>query len=146
LSPTNIERPSPVLALSIPHDIDDDVSIRYVQGFLASSLTLEPRNDNNSIPILIYVWPGGVIDVYSCGLLHHVHNSTEEQLHQELITNGSADALRDLLTTSDEDEHSDWMAAKEEIRQLNDMIPIGIRDILSDHLNCFRSLLLRFTR
>jgi len=54
-----------IATIPFPHDIEKDLSDIYVQAFTAGNLVV----DGIDLPILIYAWPGGVIDVYSCGLM-----------------------------------------------------------------------------
>ena len=150
----------PVLALTVPHDTDDDISIRYTQGFAAANIPLHQRNDDtilpannsDSLPLLVYVWPGGVIDVYRCGLLPHDVPSTEDQLLKELIANGSVTALRDLILSSqngiDDDitTNPDWTNALFEIRRHGALTPIHYEDISSDDFKSLKRELLDLNR
>lgn len=64
-----------MFALSVPHDIDEDSSLRYLQSFAAFNLSTESASADCGIegqcqiPILVYAWPGGVVDIYSGELL-----------------------------------------------------------------------------
>jgi hypothetical protein len=141
-----------VLALSVPHDLDGDVSIRYTQGFATGNIPMNNRNDTtvvspngNSLPLLAYVWPGGVIDIFSCGLLPHVSVSTRVQLLKELIANGSVDALREFILSLDDDDNDmrmKWSNALLEIRRHGETTPITINDIISDSFISLRTELL----
>jgi hypothetical protein len=154
-----------VFALTVPHDTVDDVTIRYTQGFTAGNIpwhhqrydeSKESSNDDDddSIPVLVYVWPGGVMDVYRCGLLPHLPPSTDEQLLlQELIANGSVNAWRDLILSTDGNESDDtttnpnWTNARLEIRQHGDeFTPIHYTDIVSDAFRSFRTELLNLIK
>jgi hypothetical protein len=112
------------------------------------------NDDDDSIPVLVYVWPGGVMDVYRCGLLPHLPPSTDEQLLlQELIANGSVNAWRDLILSTDGNESDDtftnpnWTNARLEIRQHGDeYTPIHYTDIVSDAFKSFRTELLNLIK
>jgi hypothetical protein len=142
----------PVLALVLPHDIDEDVTIRYTQGFAATNIVIKGRHEENgirqetTIPLLAYVWPGGLIDIYSCGSLPHVPLSIEHQLLTELIANGSVDALRALILCSTDDTElmtkPKWTEALNEIHQYGETLPIGVNNIISDTMASLRSILL----
>lgn len=133
---------SPLLTLSIPHDLDDDSSLRHLQGFAAMNLGGTREHSRNRTPILVYVWPGGVVDIYSCGLLQNAISSSDLQL-RELLYNGSADLLRYLLLSSSEHESSDWNAARTEVQVLGENVPITIDDLRSQRFTVFRSVLMR---
>jgi hypothetical protein len=144
---------STVLAASVPHSVDEDASIRYVQGFVAFNLVLKQQEEDistdskESIAMLVYVWPGGVIDVYSYGLLCYTHSLRREQLFQELISNGSVGKLRDVLLNSGGDDfelRDMWTDAMEEMRRRDMDAPIGISELESERLACFRKILLHF--
>jgi hypothetical protein len=140
-----------VLAVSVPHGFDEDASIRYVQDFTAFNLVLshvgEERlsDPKDSIPLLVYVWPGGVIDVYSYGLLSCTHSLPDEKLIQELVSDGSIATLRNVLLNSGGDYHGVhemWTAAVEEVSRLDRDIPIAIENIYSERFTGFREVLL----
>ena len=147
----------PVLALTVPHDMDEDVSIRYTQGFTAGNIPVKNRcheksshGGDDSLPLLVYVWPGGVMDVYRCGLLPHIFPSTEDELLKELFTNGSVDALRDLIVSSCDDNDAmmnpNWTNALQEIHQHGTTTPISYNDIISNTFNSLRTEVLRWTQ
>jgi hypothetical protein len=101
--------------------------------------------NGNSLPLLAYVWPGGVIDIFSCGLLPHVSVSTRVQLLKELIANGSVDALREFILSLDDDDNDmrmKWSNALLEIRRHGETTPITINDIISDSFISLRTELL----
>jgi hypothetical protein len=65
ISTKNDNKNNSIATIPFPHDIESDLSDIYVQAFTAGNLVV----DGIDLPILIYAWPGGVIDVYSCGLM-----------------------------------------------------------------------------
>eukprot|EP00536_Pseudo-nitzschia_multiseries_P000447 jgi/Psemu1/321607/estExt_fgenesh1_pg.C_60007 len=54
-----------IATIPFPHDMELDFSDVYVQSFTAGNLVV----DRVLLPVLIYAWPGGIVDVYSCGLI-----------------------------------------------------------------------------
>jgi hypothetical protein len=144
-----------IVAMSVPHGFDDDASIRYVQEFAAFNLItshfgeMMPTDSQLSVPTLVYVWPGGVIDIYSYGLLSCTHSLPDEQLIQELVSNGSVGLLRDVLLSSGSDDfelHEMWTGALEEVSRLERDVPIAAEDLYSERFACFRTVLLHFAQ
>ena len=54
-----------ITTIPFPHEMDSDVAVVYVQSFTAGNIIL----DGTNFPILVYAWPGGVVDVYACELI-----------------------------------------------------------------------------
>ena len=154
----------PLLALTVPHDTEDDVSsLRYTQGFVTGHIPASPRckddetisrssSNSGSIPLLAYVWPGGVIDVYRCGLSPHESATTEDLLLQQLIANGSVDAYRAWILSSHQENtdggtmNSNWTNALQEIRRHGETTPITFNDIISDTFTSLRTELLNLNQ
>jgi len=65
---------SSIATIPFPHDIQSDLPNIYVQAFTAGNLIV----DGSLLPILIYAWPGGVIDVYASGLIHSKPSKSDE--------------------------------------------------------------------
>ena len=130
----------PVIALSVPHDSDDDSPLRYLQGFTA--VNVGGTAGQHGVQLLVYVWPGGIVDVYSCTLLRDTAAPKGPQFLQELVGNGSADLLRDLLVSLDASEldnvASDWIAARAEVQEFGGKVPIGFNELCSDRFAAFR--------
>lgn len=124
-----------IVCVSYPHDIDADTTNLYVQEFTAGML----QNDNNKnkvLGVLVYVWPGGVVDIYSIELLLHqavpvAPPSQEDQLLQELIQQG---CLNMTLKSLDgqypvEFEYRElWDASKKELSDEKD-VPKSMEDL-----------------
>lgn len=102
-SPTNDDNASSIPTIPFPHDIESDLSDIYVQSFTAGNLVVDDKKV--PLPVLVYAWPGGVIDVYACGLEDlKVPNNTEAP--SEIIDDDTQDVfvsrmerrcLRDLI-------------------------------------------------
>jgi hypothetical protein len=91
-----------IATVPFPHDIESDLSDIYVQAFTAGNLVVDGIN----LPILIYAWPGGVIDVYSCGLMgSKAPNNRDES---EIIVD-------------DDDDPNDSLVSRAERRCLRDL-------------------------
>ena len=82
-------------------------------GFSAgNALVDDEKNDDDwcrqSIPILVYAWAGGIIDVFSCGLLtkayplekiqQEIDHDIDSAILLELVENGSLDVLWEILS------------------------------------------------
>lgn len=132
-----------------PHDIDSTTSqVQQVQGFTAGNL-IHPSY--KSTPVLIYAWPGGIIDVYSCGLRKKA--ACPRSVLQSLLDNGSAEMLQALLLSFDarDDLHErglTWQLAFDEITNLaagkitEHPPPLTMEELCSGRLTSFRRLLL----
>lgn len=59
----NLEDTSDILFFSLPH-CDEVRTPQYLQGFTAGNYC-STGSSKLSIPIFVYVWPGGVVDVYT---------------------------------------------------------------------------------
>jgi hypothetical protein len=62
-----------ISTFQFPHDVASDLPYTYVRGFTAGNLQLLRNVDSHGSqllhPVLVFAWPGGVVDVYVCGLL-----------------------------------------------------------------------------
>jgi len=170
--------PPRVVALSVPHDIEEDVTYRYVQSFAAGNCSIRKSNSNTanetgseqwdeSIPVVAYAWPGGLVSLYSCKLLASparslsptLNNNDDDLLLKELVERGCAELLRTLLLSSpdnvDDDEpigvgangllHSPlWKDARDEIRSYEGPVPMNdvAKVCFAGDLAAFRSLLM----
>jgi hypothetical protein len=88
-----------IATIPFPHDIELDLSDIYVQAFTAGNIMF----NGNVLPILVYVWPRGVVDVYACGLFYSNPNIGDESL-------------------TINDAHDDALVSREERRALQDLI------------------------
>jgi hypothetical protein len=67
LIPLGTTNKGPILTIPFPQDISSNlVNEIYVQAFSAGNLFVE----EHFLPVLLYAWPDGVVDVYSCELIH----------------------------------------------------------------------------
>ena len=57
--------------------------------------------DQRSIPVLVYAWAGGIIDVYSCELIPQMY-PLDKSKEEELPKNGPEDALTPPLENPEE--------------------------------------------
>lgn len=148
VKPTNLVLFPRASAFSLPHDIEEDLTHRYVQSFTAGHIVLSPccipflaTNANSGcheIPILVYAWPSGVITVYSCDLGHALHPSNpNEALLRELFNDGSAELLRNALVStdeySDENDRIGWDDARQEILQYQGPSPLQYEVVCSSN-------------
>lgn len=155
---------SRMLAFFVPSDAQDGTGMtvnRYLQSFAAfdlattSCLGTGEGFRKSFVPIVVYVWPGGIIDLYSCGLLPQLTSATDEQLPNavslldELVTNGSVKLLRQLLMQSenklDGQEDEVWKNARAEVLIHGDTVPITRHDVDSKQFLSFRSVLLQLS-
>ena len=104
-----------IATIPFPHDIESDLSDIYIQAFTAGNIMFNGK----VLPILVYVWPRGVVDVYACGLFHSNPNIGDE-----------------LLTIND--AHDDAQVSREERRALQDLIDNDSLLLLSNILNELR--------
>ncbi|KAL3920100.1 MAG: hypothetical protein SGILL_003430, partial [Bacillariaceae sp.] len=63
----------PITAIPYPHDISSDRNQIYVQSFAAGNLRI--GNGDTLMPVLIYAWPGGMVDIFACRLENITSNS-----------------------------------------------------------------------
>ena len=89
-----------IRVIMYPHDIDADNSSIYVQELTAGNL--QDKEGGRTVPVLLYVMPGGVVDIYSCGLVTtsdeiDVFPSENEQVLEALIKQGCLDMVLRIL-------------------------------------------------
>jgi hypothetical protein len=142
------EKPPPISVLTYPHDIDSDMDFQRLQFFSAGCLSIskkERRYTKDRIPILIYAWPGGIIDIYACDLLQETE-VISSLLVAELVANGSPELLRrylfDLPPDKLADKSSDWKLAQEEIASWTSESPLSVVELMSSQFKALRSILL----
>ncbi|GAX22082.1 hypothetical protein FisN_6Hh330 [Fistulifera solaris] len=133
--------------ITYPHDIDTDNPPHRVDYFSAGILHYlgdDGLFTKSSIPIMVYCWPGGIIDVYSSELLQE-KKTYFRVLFAELLSDGTVEVLREhLLSLTAETlamRKETWRSACEEVQKLNSSEPILLSDLVSGRLRAFRSLL-----
>jgi hypothetical protein len=143
-----LEVDPPISVVMYPHDIDADIDFQRIQGFVAGQLSMTGmpmrRFTQETIPVLIYAWPGGIIDIYAAELLHNTDASASALL-EELVLNGSAELLRTYLTTvspKEDLQRQEWKYAQEEIQRWSPTGLLSVSDLASKELQAFRSVLL----
>jgi hypothetical protein len=96
---TNTNNNQSIATIPYPQDIESDLSFVYVQAFTAGNLVL----DGIDLPVLVYAWPGGVIDVYACGLMpseapnSNGSESIDDDSSDVLISRAERRCLRDAI-------------------------------------------------
>lgn len=115
------EHLEPITVILGPVDTDGDSSINHLQGFTAGNVCVDgiPGIVANELAVLIFASAGGIMKVSTCALLAQ---SEEDLFLQELVKNGSAQLLRELLCSVDEDDKllmtsQVWRKAREELAQ-----------------------------
>jgi hypothetical protein len=113
-----------------PHDVDADSASIYLEGLTAGNLQKYDEGDGSSVPVLLYVMPGGVIEIYSCDLLVSSAQATtplseEDHFIEELIEQGCLDMVLRFLQERNETTWAGgdtdallWKAAHEEAMAL----------------------------
>lgn len=145
LIPTNVHgrghsAPRAIPAIAYPHDIDTDTANHYVQGFSAGEIQISCHGeDHAAIPVLVFAWAGGVVDIYSCELLHPLKScipACEEQILQELIDQRCLSQVLEVLGKMDQDPnhhlHQDetWTAIRKEMEQHDEsLVPATVNDM-----------------
>jgi hypothetical protein len=125
-----------ILGISYPHDVDADITSAYVQGFTAGMLSVDDDGASSLLSVLVYAWPGGVVDIYACGLVYpsipqHVveqqndpiDHTAERQVLEELLMNSNESSLSMVLRLFEKMEEDpdhrlcqdeQWQEAKKE--------------------------------
>jgi hypothetical protein len=124
-----------ILVFPFPHELDLDLDARFLQGFTAGMLQGAKRGDGKIVrePVLVYAWPGGYFDIFSCTLTEPNFDITpqttstdadcagltdEMLLLQSLVDNGALRLLQTLLEGLNPNdpllEQSLWSKAKAE--------------------------------
>jgi hypothetical protein len=125
----------PIRVALYPHDIDVDNTSIYMQDMTAGNLQKLEGDDDCKVPVLVYVMPGGVVEIYSCELavtrrsdpdLAVPPDSEEDQYLEAAIKHGCLEMVVRLLherqdtawVAGVDDEGNDsllWEAAYQEI-------------------------------
>ena len=93
LIPISNETKEPIVAIPFSHDIESDLSDIYVQAFTAGNLLV----DGVDLPVLVYAWPSGVIDVYSCGLMDSKTLEIDGNIESDFVSRAERRCLRDMI-------------------------------------------------
>ena len=116
----------PVLVILGHVDVGKEPSTHYLQGFTAGNVLVNgvktAVSKNQNLAVLIYSSAGGVLKVNSCELLAQTE---QDSILLELVHNGTAQLLRELLCSVDDDDgllrSSDvWRRARRELIQAKD--------------------------
>jgi hypothetical protein len=141
--------------IAYPKDLDVDSSaVQQVQGFVAANINSRGAWCAESVPVLVYAWPGGILDVYACEL--QARTGCPRRLLEQLVENGSAQLLRELLMESTDESLASrgelWCSAKVEVHtmfppsttsdDLETPRTITAEDLGSNKLRSFRAMLL----
>jgi len=119
-----------VLMRPIPYDPEnpnenDDPLLHQLSGFACGNLVVvddeQREGHTKDIPVMIYVGPGGIMEVYSCGLVKRHDDPPQvakDMVLQEMLENGT---IRLLLDTLHSPNHNDldsdmWAQARAECR------------------------------
>jgi hypothetical protein len=145
-----------ILGISYPHDVDTDITSTYVQGFTAGVLSVD--DGASSLPVFVYAWPGGVVDIYACGLVYpsipHVEqkdpiDTVERQVLEELMNSyESLSMVLRLFEKMEEDpdhrlcQDEQWQEAKTEYKASARSSPLTLEDLCSKDFFSLRTLLL----
>jgi hypothetical protein len=146
-----------ILGISYPHDVDADITNTYVQGFTAGMLSVD--DGASSLSVLVYAWPGGVVDIYACGLVYpsipqHVEqkdpiDTAERQVLEELMnSDGSLSMVLRFFEKMEEDpdhrlcQDERWQEAKKEYKASARSSPLTLEDLRSKDFSSLRTLLL----
>ena len=152
--------------ISYPHDIDTDITSLYVQGFTAGTIMVKESDGDSEeemLPVLVYAWAGGVIDLYACHLVYPkvvvdgetASEATEESIViQELIDNGVLEMVlnvidrRPIAFTDNSQEMQQlqdpmWDKARQEVQQSTSP-PTTLEQV--EGMKSLRALLLSLAR
>lgn len=124
-----------VSAIAFPHDCDADSTNVYVQSFTAGNLQVNEKD--GTIPVLIFAWAGGLIDIYSPSLLLTEHDipTEDEQVLKEMVQNGSIDLIIQILESLEKQPshelHNDtlWKAAFDEFRHSTSQQQLSFQEL-----------------
>ena len=161
LIPTRADSQKHVTVISYPHDVDADTTSAYVQGFTAGTLLMDEKS---SLPVLIYAWAGGAVDVYACHLVHPTQEETldsqltqmnwkepdasEHKLLEEMMNNESLSIVLTLFDDMEKDQNhkllqeENWEMAQKEFKLSEFTSPVTLKQLCSDKLESLRFLLL----
>ncbi|GAX14552.1 hypothetical protein FisN_6Lh330 [Fistulifera solaris] len=142
------EQSDVIHTMTYPNDIDTDNPPHRVDYFSAGVLHYsadDRKFTKSSIPIMVYCWSGGIIDVYSSELLQE-KKTYWNALFAELLSNGTAALLREHLLSLNAEtlalREEVWRLACEEVNKMKSSEPILLSDLVSTRLRAFRSILI----
>lgn len=78
--------------IPFPHDLEMDLSDVFVQSFCAGNLKI----DGTDLAVVVYAWPGGVMDIYSIELVNSMA-SKESEINKVFVSRTEKRCLRDLI-------------------------------------------------
>lgn len=160
-SDDNLRKETPITVFTF----DTETHARFVSDFTAGTLILSPATSSaepsshsrddavpRTMPVLMYGWAGGIVDVYSCDLMETskptcrpVMRPKEVSTLEELISNGSLSLLIQVLSVlADSDpllRQTLWKEARRECREAS-MEDVIAKDLLLPKFAAIRSLLL----
>ena len=143
--------PVTVLYRPIPHDpetnlqqLHEDPLLFHLHSFACGNLVWdatatdhqEQSNNSASLPIVVYVGPAGLMEVYVCGLSSCCQQQQEpppvvqEMVLEEMLANGTVQQLIDTLHSPNHDElnHEIWTRARAECRARPPQNPTHVLD------------------
>lgn len=113
------EHLEPISVILAPVDTEQETCTHYIQGFTAGNVIvdgLEQTVGNDDLAVLVFSTAGGILEVYACSLLSQTE---QDSTLLELVENGPAELLRDLLCLVEEDDPllvSDaWKKSRDEL-------------------------------
>lgn len=153
----------PIYTLSYPHEVDRDAHFQQLHGFTACAL--QPRSITKKSgdstaggetegsltnTFLFFAWPGGIIDVYLCGLTDRQTKESVEKstLLEKLWSNGTVQMLSDSLLHQSNDcppegfsiELTQWQNALTDISKRG--APASFDELKTEGFQSLRSLIL----
>jgi hypothetical protein len=152
-----------ITVISYPHDVDADTTSAYVQGFTAGTLLVDDYESSLPLPVLVYAWAGGIIDIYACHLVYpkqqqqvqqqqqqqeHNKTVTEHQVLKEMIDNESLSMVLNLFDNMDKNpdhkllQDQQWEKARKEVKSSTFSLPVTLEQLDSEHFESLRFLLL----
>ena len=161
ISNTNASTQTPITVFTF----DTETHARFVSDFTAGNLIYSPSTgradasnhsyDNTlptTMPVLMYGWAGGIVDVYSCDLMETSKHSCRPVVRpkeistlEELISNGSLSLLIQVLSVLEDSDplihQTLWKEARRECREAS-MEDVLAKDLLLPKFAAIRSLLL----
>jgi len=114
----------PITVILSQVDTEVEPPMKYLQGFTAGNVRVDgiKSSADKELAVLVYSLAGGILKVYACELLAPTE---EDSVLLELVKNGSAQFLRDLLFSVEDDDpllsaSEAWKRSREEVMQADD--------------------------
>jgi len=129
-----------ISVLSYGHDIDQDSGYDRLHSFASGNLVGVQEYSGSSIPVVIFAWQMGIMDVYSCELL--TKTSVEELIVlRQLVADGTIAKVVELVKgKGPDDEYTKDIHY--ELDQFENSDNLSVTDLLSPKLNLFREYIL----